>query len=225
MKILACLVSLCSALLASHAFGQQADIRLAVIGDSYTVGYGDSCNIQGNVCSILPPDNPAVWYSNNASNGVPQTLMQPCQIYFGWPAKLIQMLNQSGKRATLVAYCMKNGASTKEMSDQRCGATVAAASPTHTILFSGLNDGGPSFRKDTEYWAGQIGQQLATNGGGGKTIYLQGNGVIYPAYWQQSFQWGQFMGGVNTPCRLGHPDPWGYLSIAKNLATNPYIQW
>lgn len=205
----------------------QPAIQLAVIGDSYTAGYGDSCDV--NVCSDAPP---VEWTKNYAAG----PNMPSCGQKYGWAPKLAWFLQNSfpGRTVEVVGQCTRRFATSYDMYAAQCTQAIAATNPTHTIIYAGLNDAGNGWTPGTTWWwVSQIGYGI-----GGKRIHVQGNGEINPVNWDQNISGGVFLSRTHTitinnpkpppqqiqaqPCNL-HPNGANYWIMAQNLLWN--IQW
>ncbi len=185
---------------------KRLEIRIAVIGDSYTAGYGDSCD--PTVCSQLPPTE---WIMSYEAAPV----MAACGQKYGWAPKLMWFLNHGGRNAIINGQCTRRGARSDEMYGQGCGTVTNALipPPTHVIIFAGINDATQKYDSAfTWYWVSEIGKQIK----GPQKIHIQGNGE-WPTDWDRTITAGQFFAGIQTqPCE-GHPNGTNYWIMAQNL--------
>jgi lysophospholipase L1-like esterase len=189
----------------------RLEILIAVIGDSYTAGYGDNCIAA--ICSDEPPVEWVTSYQN-------APIMPGCGYKYGWAPKLAWYLNNIGRNAKIVGQCTKRGASSKDMYDKGCGTITNNLNPrpTHVIIFAGLNDGGHGNVGVTWYNVTQIGSQIQ----GPRKIHIQGNGE-WPNNWNQTLTFSQFIAGIQSqPCN-DHPNGTNYWKMAYNLL--PLINW
>lgn len=210
--------------------GKAADIRLAVIGDSYTVGVGDACDMTS--CTYAQPG--MTGYSSGQNNGIPYWITAPepmaaCGQYASWPAKLAYKLITSGHQASVVHVCARNGATSQEMYARNCGNTIQSLSPapTHVLIYAGLND--PN-TQTTWYWVNEIGKQI-TNPAIRK-IHIQARGASKTPNWDVLVT-GFLNGNVNhsypgatqipfNQCNA-HPTGNGYWTLANNIFNA--VQW
>lgn len=209
-----------------HQGAEAKDIRLAVIGDSYTVGVGDSC-------SAATCDSPQPGFGG-ATSEQPYWVNSPlplsaCGQLAGWAAKLAFRLYLQGHNASVVRVCAMNGASSDQMYNAGCGTQIAALNPapTHVLIFAGENDiepdidpvtgqqrtdpatNQPLFKKKdpghTWYWVNEIGGQIPRvqfpDGSSTKKIHIQSNGEWNPPNWDQT------VAGAK-PFRVVHQFPW-----------------
>ena len=218
----------------SNHTASAADIRLAVIGDSYTVGIGDSCDQTS--CTYAQPG--MTGYASGANNGIPYPItnsepLRGCNQYAGWVAKLAYKLQLKGHNVSVSHVCAMNGARSDQLYALNCGQTIANLNPapTHTLIYAGINDGGQN--KDaafTWYWVNQIGGQLANSPT--RKIHIQGNGESKGPNWDQLVT-GFLAGNVNhtypnvktipqVQCNA-HPLGSGYWTLSENILNA--VQW